>query len=327
MLCLSVKVPASEPETGWSYDAFNARMPVVRREAYVVNAKVRPLLLFWIGRDNIGDASLTWRENAGGHRAIEFLVGSDPARAPRRINRWGYIVEESGPGKAEVLGLMKESNEQTIADAEAQIAPQTGISAFKVSRTTISGSRALTGVVTIQAPAHFTYRELDSLLAIIPVESRRTRALELPPGTQSGFLLAMEVLLQASAGACQSRARQAARKLAAIPFVYGQTLYDLSLQSCTFASSVVTKTGIFTDVVQGKFQVRNRTTRYETRFDVSFGTSGAWRGLPVRAVFLPRWWMEIELLLDPGVGSTTEFKGESNAGGPYGHDSRGADLR
>jgi hypothetical protein len=173
MLCLAASVPTSEPvQTTFSSDAFSARVPVVRQVAYVVNAKVRPLLLFWIERDNIGDARLTWRENEGGHRAFEFLIGSDPARAPRHINRWGYIAEELHPGKAEVLGLMKESNEQTIEDAEAQLARQLDGSVFKVSRTTISGSRAVTGMNTVTAPAHLTYREIDSFLALIPSESR-----------------------------------------------------------------------------------------------------------------------------------------------------------
>lgn len=306
ILCLAGLAPTSEPlQTTFSYDAFSARMPVVRQQAYVVNAKVRPLLLFWIGRDNIGDARLTWREASGSHRAFEFLIGSDPERAPRRINRWGFIVEELNPRKAEVLGLMKESNEQSIDDAEAQIARQADVSVFKVLRTTIIGSHAVTEVMTVPAPAHLTYRELDSFLALIPVEPRSIRTLELPSGTQIGFLVAMDSLIHASVGPCQSRRGDGALGVSAIPFVYGQTLYDLSLLSCTYAPSLRTKTGIFAHVVEGRFQVRNRTTKYETKFGVSYGASGAWLGLPVRAVFRPRWWIEIALLLDPSAGSAT----------------------
>jgi hypothetical protein len=93
--------------------------------------------------------------------------------------------------------------------------------------------------------------------------------------------------------------------VSAIPFVYSQTLYDLSLVSCRYAPSVRTQTGIFTDIVEGRFQVRNRTTKYDTKFDVSYGASGVSRGLPVRAVFRPRWWMELELLLAPYSDSAT----------------------
>jgi hypothetical protein len=44
--------------------------------------------------------------------------------------------------------------------------------------------------------------------------------------------------------------------------------------------------------------VRNRTTHDETKFRVVYGASGELCGVPVRAVFRPRWWMEVELLLD-----------------------------
>jgi hypothetical protein len=81
-------------------------------------------------------------------------------------------------------------------------------------------------------------------------------------------------------------------------FIYGHTLYDLTLTSCTYEPAFRTKTDAFADVVEGRFQVRNRTTKSVTKFLVSYGTSAELRGLPVRAVFRPSWWMEIELLLD-----------------------------
>jgi hypothetical protein len=112
---------ASEPfqQATFSCDALSARVPVVREHSYVVNAKVRPVLLFWIGRDNIGAARITWRKGSG-RRTFEFLIGSDPARAPRQINRWGFIVEELDADNAEVLGVMRESNEETIEEAKAK---------------------------------------------------------------------------------------------------------------------------------------------------------------------------------------------------------------
>ena len=301
--CLAVLAPTSEPlQTAFSYDALNARIPVVRQESYVVNARVRPLLLFWIGRDNVGDARLTWRAASGDRRAFELLIGSDPVRAPRQINRWGFIVEELNPGRAEVLGLMKESNEETIEAAEEQIGRKTDTSVFKAARTTISGGQAVSRAMTVHAPSNLTYRELDSLLALIPAEPRSVGTLELPSGTQSGFLVAMDALLQASVTPCQSRSG-GAKAVSAIPYVYARTIFDLSLLSCTYEPELRTKTNTFADVVEGRFQVRNRTTKYETRFHVSYGTSGKLRGLPVKAVFRPRWWMEIELLLDRSNGS------------------------
>jgi hypothetical protein len=276
---------------------------VVREQLYIVNAKVRPLLLFWIERQNVGDARLTWRKAGGDRRGFELLIGSDPERAPRRINRWGFIVEELSPGNAEVLGLMKESNEETVEAAEAEIACQRDISVFKAAQTTISGGRAVSKSMTVRAPASLTYHDLDSLLALIPAESHRVRTVQLPLGIQTGFLVAMDSLMHTSAVPCGSRKGAGAKAVAGVPFVYGPTLYDLSLLGCTFEPTHRTATEMLTDIVEGHFQVRNRTTGNETRFRVSYGTSGHLLGVPVRAVFRPRWWMEIELLLDRSNGN------------------------
>jgi hypothetical protein len=266
-------------QTAFSNGALGARIPIVREHSYIVNAKVRPAL-FWIGRNNIGGARLTWRKGANGRRAFEFLIGSDPARAPRHINRWGFIVEELNADNAEVLGVMRESNEETIEEAEAHTAQQDGhLNVFKVARTTIEGNTAVSGTMKVHGPAHLTYRDLDALLALIPAQPPDVRTLELPAGTQKGFLVAMDTLMHDSAAACRNT----------VPYVYNRTIYDLSLLSCDYEPQ---------DIVVGRFLVKNRSTKRETKFRVSYGTSGELAGVPVRAVFRPRWWMEIELLLD-----------------------------
>ena len=95
-----------------------------------------------------------------------------------------------------------------------------------------------------------------------------------------------------------ARGGRGAKAVSSVAYLYNQTLYDLSLASCSFDREFHTDTGTFADVVDGLFLLRNRTTRGETKFRVSFGTSGELRELPVRAVFRPRWWMEVELVLD-----------------------------
>ena len=297
VLCVMMLAKASEPvATDFSYAALNARMPVVRQHSYVVNAKVRPLLAFWIGRDNVGDARVTWREGSGGRRGYELLIGSDPARAPRHINRWGFIVEELDAGRTEVLGVMKESNEETIEAAEAEMSRSQGVSAFKTSRTTITGNQAHNSAATLQAPDHLTYRERDAILALIAGQAAAIRTVQLPPGTQNGFLVSMDSLMHESVIPC--RTRQRSTGIPAVTFVYGRTLFDLSLLSCKPESELKTKSFTFADVIDGRFQVRNRTTHDETKFRVVYGASGELCGVPVRAVFRPRWWMEVELLLD-----------------------------
>jgi hypothetical protein len=286
--------------------ALNARMPAVREESYVVNARVRPMLLFWISRDNIGEARITWRKGPADGRAFELLIGSDPLRAPRRINRWGFIVEELHGANAEILGVMKESNEQTIAEADAETARRDGIevSTFKAARTTIIGNQAVSGTMTVRAPAELTYRDLDALLGLIPREPPRVRTLTLPPGTQKGFLVALDSLIHASVGPCESRA--GLRQVPGVPYVYNQALYDLSLVSCAYEPAWKTQIGASIPAVDGRFQLTNRITKSATKFRLVIGTSGEWRGVPVRMVFRPRWWMEVELTAARSAGVPPE---------------------
>jgi hypothetical protein len=302
ILCLAVAAPRpAAVQGGFSRDALNASVPVIREHSYAVNARVRPLLLFWIGRDNVGEARLTWRKGPNGRRAFEFLVGSDPARAPRHINRWGFIVEVLDGDKADVLGVMTGSREETIEEAEAQLARQGDTSTFKASRTTIDASRAVSGSMTIEAPSHLTFRDLDALLAFIPAEPISRRTLVLPAGTQKGFLVAMDSLIRDSVGPCRYGR---AKRVPTIHYVYNQTVYDLSLLSCDYQSELRTKTDTFANVVDARFQVKDRQTKSETKFRVVYGTSGDLRQIPVRVVFRPRWWMEIELELDRSAGES-----------------------
>lgn len=280
-------------------DTPGRELPVVREASYVVNARVRPLLLFWISRDNVGDARITWRGGSGDRRAFELLVGTVPARAPRQLNRWGFLVEALDRGTADVLGLMKDSNEKSLEEADQATRNEGHLSAFTAIRSTITPGRAVTGSMTVNAPTRMTYREVDALLAILPSEPAKVRTLDLPPGTQSGFLVAMDTLIRGSIEPCQRADDRGVEDLPDLPYVYNQTIYDLSLLSCALTPQLRTATGTFAHVVHARFRVRDRTTKNESDFRVSYGTTGPLRELPVRAVFRPHWWIEVELVLDP----------------------------
>ena len=96
-------------------------LPVVAEHRYTVTARIRPLLLFWISRDNVGEAVLRWRAGAQNHLGFELLIGSDPERAPRHVNQWGYIAEEVTPGAATLLGVMKDSDDKTLEEAQKRV--------------------------------------------------------------------------------------------------------------------------------------------------------------------------------------------------------------
>lgn len=284
----------------FSREALVARTPAARTVSYQLNGRVRPLL-FWIGRDNIGEASITWRHHPSGRRAYELLVGTDPARAPRDLNRWGFIVEEVDGNEATIFGLMKETNEQTLEDAEAAVARKDGISVFKAAHTAISGGLARTATMTMEASADLTFRDVDTLLTRLASTPTRMRETPVPPATLPGFLVALDALIAESLKPCGRHDGVSQATPTSVRYLYNHTSYDLMLVSCTFESELRTESSVVPDVIDGRFRLRNRTTKHDTRFRVLYGSAGEFSGIPLRVVFRPQWWMEIELAIGAPV--------------------------
>src|SRR6266446_1486481 len=165
----------------------------VERHHYSISARIRPLLVFWISRSGVGDAVVTKRQGPG-DAGYSLLIGSDPDRAPRRINRWGYISEEIRGSDATLIGLMTESDEDSLQQAEANIRKQAvGDRTFKIIRGTVDADEAKSIVTSIAAPARYSYRQVDTLLDLaqrdtLDGQEGTARVIRLPSGTRPGFL-------------------------------------------------------------------------------------------------------------------------------------------
>ena len=123
-----------------------ATLPTVAEHTYRMLARVRPML-FWINVDNVGGAKVSLSGDQKDNFGIELLIGSDPQRAPRQINKWGYIAEEVRGGEARIVGVMKQSNEQSVAEAEKTIGQaQAGGYVFRAIQGTSSAREAKAGV-------------------------------------------------------------------------------------------------------------------------------------------------------------------------------------
>jgi hypothetical protein len=268
---------------------------VIAERHYTVAARVRPLL-FWIRRDAVGDARLTWSAAPGGATRIELLIGSDPARTPMRINRWGYIAETTCGPTTTVVGLMSESDEQSVEEARAGVAAGDGRNhAFKVIRSRIVAGESTAAVTRLVVDEDHTYRDLDLLLRRVPEAmpaNRRLRA----DGIAEGFLAATNALIRqgmhAGQGGGQGRAPSR-------PFLHGDRAFDVTLRSSRPVSDGDTA-GAGTVLVESAFEVRNRATGRVTRFHLVHGIDGALAGFPVRIAYRPRWWLELDLRLSAG---------------------------
>ncbi len=277
-------------------------MPVLEEHGYRMLARVRPLL-FWISKDDVGAGRISWRGDDDGAFGLDLLIGSDPQRAPRRINRWGYISEHVRGSDARVVGVMKQSNEQSIAEAERQLGQEAGQGGyvFRAIRGTADQREAHASVTTIRVARDLTFRELDPLLALVSAAGHdgETRSVPLPNGTRPGFLLALRDLIRQSTDTHrQHPSVSSTPPRAPIPYVYFGVFYDLTMRSSELLRTATIDGRRYTNVARSDFEVRNRSTGHVTRFQLTYGTDGSLAGIPVHAVYRPRWWFEVQLFLD-----------------------------
>jgi hypothetical protein len=273
--------------------AFSA-VEVSRQHSYRVDARVRPFL-FWIRKSNIGNGRLTWRRGPDGAVGYELLVGSDPVRTPRHINRWGYLREESDHAGSTVFGVMSQSNEQSVQDADRNTSRTDGVHVFAALQQFVSGTEARVTVSEVRVPKDLTYADLDTLLASVPAAPSKTRTVAVAEWTSPGFLAAAASLIEEERTAVGNRAKFT--QLVRI-YPYNGELYELQLRSTERVDRHMREGTSVGPAVRGWFRVINRTTHDETPFTVLYGVEGHLTGVPLLISWRPRWWLEIECVLD-----------------------------
>lgn len=258
----------------------------LERHHYSIAARVRPLLVFWIDRSGVGDAIVT-RRLSPGEATYALLIGSDPERAPRRINRWGYIKEEIRGGEARLVGLMTESDEESIEEADASLRAQArGDHPFKIIRATVNGEQAQSIVTSIGAPHDYSYRQLQMVLDLARRESPegKARTIRLPPGTRPGFLVALADAMRTPAGP--------------IPYVYYGRIYELRQTGARTIPDLQIDRASYGRAIAADFSVTSTYDGEVTRFSMTYGTEGRFAQVPLTVSYRPRWWMEVNLTVD-----------------------------
>jgi hypothetical protein len=258
----------------------------LERHHYTVGARVRPLLVFWIGRSGVGDAIVT-RRVAPGEADYALLIGSDPDRAPRHINRWGYLKEEIRGAEARLVGLMTESDEESIEEAEARLKTQaSGDHPFKIIRATVHGEQAHSVVSSIGAPQDYSYRQLQAVLDLARRDSPegKARTIQLPPGTRPGFLAALADAMRSSAGP--------------ITYVYHGRIYELCQTAARSIPDLRIGRVSYGRAIAADYTITTIRDGEQTSFSMTYGTEGRFAQVPLTVTYRPRWWMEVNLTLD-----------------------------
>lgn len=277
---------------------------------YAMTARVRPLL-FWISFNAVGGATISWLQSANGDAGLELLVGSDPARAPMKINRWGYVAERVSGSSAELIGVMTESDEQTIEQATTRQTETGGTHAFKAIRGKLDRGLAQSTVIRMLLTDDFTYREAETLLRRLPQSGPPTRRISVPGSAQPGFLFAVKGMVRESVEACRLSGASKLPAPVMQTYVYDATLYELVMKSSRFQNKVKVNGREYRNVIESQFETRNTRTGTVSEFNLTYGTEGPCKEIPICIVYRPRWWFEAELDLENVADAAAADKKDS----------------
>ena len=261
---------------------------------YTLSARIRPLL-FWVGRDDVGEARVRLTSSPDGARTYEVLIGSDPRRAPLRVNRWGYLAEHVTPTGVTLVGVMTESSEETFEQARTRVSTTADTRRFKAIRAQIGQGEARACVLIDMLAGEPTYRDLEAVLARFPASASGLRRVTIPDGAARGFLSGVADLLDANVQA-HAVTRPPASGLRR-PFVHGTRIYTLVLRTSRRVAGAGTEVCACPSAIESAFEVRDDAGHAVSQFRITYAADGPLAGVPLRIVYRPRWWLEAELVI------------------------------
>jgi hypothetical protein len=144
---------------------------------YVMTARVR-LLLFWVGKDDVGGGYIRRGRSTDDPRKefFQVLFGSDPSKAPRAINRWGAGTEVSVHQSAEspvngtddivssaFFGFMKSSKGKSASEMQDELRKEKddGAHSFTGILSTVEKDHATSLVVPLQSNVDFSFGQYE----------------------------------------------------------------------------------------------------------------------------------------------------------------------
>jgi hypothetical protein len=272
-----------------------AERPVDVDHLYRIVGRVR-VLVFWVSADDVGGARITWR-GGGRHQVVSLLIGSDPQRAPREVNEWGYVREHVAGEFATIFGIRTVADGDSPGEAEARRSQVNGLAEFGVLCATVSPVDSTSRTATVQVPREATYRDVGRVLDVLERSALwKRRHTSRPAGVAPGFLTALDQTMRSSAAS--AREAQTSPTFPRLAYVYRDAVYDLIARRVERVLQLRTRSGMFQNLLRTDFSIRNRATGSTAEFRITYGTEGALAGVPVHAQFQPNWWFRVELELD-----------------------------
>jgi hypothetical protein len=293
---------------------------------YVMTARVR-LLFFWAGKDDVGGGYIRRGISSEDSRKefFQVLFGSDPAKAPRAINRWGAGTEVSWHKEAVSLsapqedvtasaffGFMKSSRGKSAAEMQAELKREQehGEHSFTGILSRVEPSRAISLVTNLQSDTDYSLHDYDRA---VPTMLDRLSSSTQPLHTlqdDSRCLRAEEFLATVAELVDSALAKREAPQSRC--YVYDAQENTLSLEHVTPVNSfpvqlhgpnnVSILNTTYRNLLQLDFVSTPKLTGKKVYFSIFAGTEGEFRGVPIQIRYQPNWWFQVVLNLQPGEG-------------------------
>jgi hypothetical protein len=294
---------------------------------YVMTARLR-LLFFWAGKDDVGGGYVRRGVSKDDPRqeVFQVLFGSDPARAPRAINRWGAgteIVWHKEPVTeaakrddvvaSAFFGFMKSSTGKSMSEMQQELKKEKdrGEHLFTGILSRVEAGRAISLVVPLASNEDYNlhqYGEAEPvMLEKLSSSERPARTLENAAACPRAgeFLGSVSQLMDA--------ALEKPSLPASLCYVYDAQVNTLTLERIEPIQKLNVKVNsakggtlteqTYDELLEGDFVSANQATGRRVYFTISMGTQGALRGVPVQIRYQPNWWFQVVLNLLPKTTS------------------------
>jgi hypothetical protein len=288
---------------------------------YIMTARVR-LLFFWVGKDDVGGGYVRRgiSSQEPHEEMFQVLFGSDPAKTPRAINRWGAGTEavwhqnaaESASRADDVvssafLGFMKSSRGKSASEMQEELKKEKeqGTHLFTGIVSRVEAGRATSLIVPLQSQTDYNLHQYDQaqpvMLERIAASDRPVKTLQPPAACPRAaqFLGTVAALLDA--------ALDGAKTPASLCYVYDAQENTLTVERTVLlakfpvqlrgAKGVTLLETEYQNLLQVDFVSTHRTTDKKVYFTILAGTQGALRGVPVQIRYQPNWWFQVVLNL------------------------------
>jgi len=290
---------------------------------YGMTARVR-LLFFWAGKDDVGGGYIRRGVSSENPREefFQVLFGSDPAKAPRAINRWGAGTEVSWHKNTVALsssqedvtasaffGFMKSSRGKSAAEMQEELKreQERGEHSFTGILSRVEPERAISLVTGLQSDTDYNLHDYAKaepvMLDRLSVSTQPLRTLQdtarCPRAEE--FLASVAELMDAALAAGkapESRCYVYDAQENTLTVEHVSPVRSLPVQLHGPSNSVLLNTS-YSDLLQLDFVSAHKLTGKKVYFSILVGTKGELRGVPVQIRYQPNWWFQVVLNLLP----------------------------